>query len=524
MNAFGASLLWGILQVTLFTFAGLAVYLIARRRGPAAGSLAASACLLMAVGVSILALSPWPHWVTLAPADRAAADGAASSTSNGATADSSSAEPTNPAATNAEKPGVATLSRAEQAAVAWQAFWQELGRTPLQPDNTEAVVAAPRWPAVVGAAFVAGLLLGLVRLALGLSAVRRLRANTRPIADARLAALAAELCARLKCTRRIELRESLQLTSPATIGWRRPLVILPSDWRAWTAEERRVVLAHEIAHVGRGDYVTGLLGQFSLALHFYHPLVHWLARRLRLELELAADALGAEVSGGREAYLFILAQMALRQDDRAIAWAARPFLPSRGAFLRRIDMLRDPRQFRAAAMSRGRQVAIVSLVVAVGLLFAGLRGPAGQSLAQQPKSPAKPVLPGAVAATPADAAEASAGDWSFVPANAAVVAIIRPAAMLSRAEMQPLAKMLNEQAGVEKQLDLKVADLEELKVILPSFPTPAEPQAANPGIFVLRAKQAHDWKAFGDKAAGEPVAASFLGKNYVKPSPTFPRN
>ena len=106
MNAFGASLLWGILQVTLFTFAGLAVYLIARRRGPAAGSLAASACLLMAVGVSILALSPWPHWVTLAPADRAAADGAASSTSNGATADSSSAEPTNPAATNAKNQSV----------------------------------------------------------------------------------------------------------------------------------------------------------------------------------------------------------------------------------------------------------------------------------------------------------------------------------------------------------------------------------------------------------------------------------
>lgn len=534
MNTFGASLLWGVFQVTLFTLAGLAVYLVARRRGPAAGSLAAAACLLMAVGVSALALSPWPHWFTLALADRAADDSAAPSGPSGAAADSSSVEPTNSAAANAKKPGVASLSRTEQAAAAWQAFWQELGRAPQQSGaeneaeggrrtGSPSYAAAARWPAVVGAVFVAGLVLALVRLTLGLVAVRRLRANTRPIADARLAALAAELCARLKCTRRIGLRESLQLTSPATVGWRRPLVILPSDWRAWTAEERRVVLAHEIAHVGRGDYVTGLLGQFSLALHFYHPLVHWLARRLRLELELAADALGAEVSGGREAYLFILAQMALRQDDRAIAWAARPFLPSRGAFLRRIDMLRDPRQFRAAAMSRGRQFAIVSLVVAVGLLFAGLRGPAGQSLAQQPKGPPKPVRPGAVAATPV--AEASAVDWSFVPANAAAVAIIRPAAMLSRAEMQPLVKLLNEQVGVEKQLGLPVAEIEELQLILPSFPNPGEPPTgAAPGIFMVRAKQAHDWKAFGDKAAGEPEAASFLGKNYVKPAATSPRN
>ncbi|HEV7225923.1 MAG TPA: DUF1559 domain-containing protein, partial [Pirellulales bacterium] len=185
------------------------------------------------------------------------------------------------------------------------------------------------------------------------------------------------------------------------------------------------------------------------------------------------------------------------------------------------------------AMSRGRQIAIVSLVVAVGLLFAGLRGPAGQTVAQQPKSPAKPVRPGAAAATPAAAEQASAVDWSFVPANAAAVAIVRPAAILERAEMQSLVKLLDEQAGVEKQLGLKVADIEEFKFILTSVPTPAArnigiptPPGANqmgePVIVVLRAKQSHDWKGFGDKTAGEPVAASFLGKNYVKPSSTSP--
>ena len=68
---------------------------------------------------------------------------------------------------------------------------------------------------------------------------------------------------------------------------------------SWDDRERRAVLAHELAHIRRDDYLAGLAAQVSLALHFYHPLVHALAGRLRLEQELAADAWGARLSGGR---------------------------------------------------------------------------------------------------------------------------------------------------------------------------------------------------------------------------------
>ena len=54
------------------------------------------------------------------------------------------------------------------------------------------------------------------------------------------------------------------------------------------------MLAHELAHICRGDFLTGLAGPVSLTLHFYNPLAHWLAARLRLEQELAADAWGAQ--------------------------------------------------------------------------------------------------------------------------------------------------------------------------------------------------------------------------------------
>ena len=118
-------------------------------------------------------------------------------------------------------------------------------------------------------------------------------------------------------------RPPAELATAATIGWRRPLILLPDDWQTWDEDERRAVLAHELAHVCRGDFLTGLLAQLSLALQFYHPLAHWLSARLRLEQELAADAWTARLSGGNLPYLTTLARMALRRDDR-VPWAGRP--------------------------------------------------------------------------------------------------------------------------------------------------------------------------------------------------------
>src|SRR5262249_47446930 len=102
----------------------------------------------------------------------------------------------------------------------------------------------------------------------------------------------------LACRRRIEVRQTDDLTTAATVGWWRPLLLLPADWQGWSAAELRAVLAHEIAHILRADYATWLLARLSVALHFYHPLVRWLAGRLQLQQELAADALGALGAGG----------------------------------------------------------------------------------------------------------------------------------------------------------------------------------------------------------------------------------
>ncbi len=130
----------------------------------------------------------------------------------------------------------------------------------------------------LGVLYLAGLAVMTIRIAWGFAAVRGYRRDSSLLTDQRLLEFVDVVRAREPgCTRQIEVRVSARSRTPATIGWRKPVLLLPLDWRAWTDDECLAVLAHEIEHVRRGDFAAWVAAQFGVALHFYHPLVHWLA-------------------------------------------------------------------------------------------------------------------------------------------------------------------------------------------------------------------------------------------------------
>lgn len=504
MNALGISLLWCVVQATLFTSLGLMVYVALRRRGPAAAATAVASTLVVLAVVSALAFSPWPRWYTFG----AVAPGLAPGGSNVNLRAGGQTSATAAAATDAETnpPAIgrgANASADTRLSDAWQFFWDELRRTPVAGGEP---TAGWRWPGIVAGLFLLGVCLAIGRVALGLLAVRRYRARMTAISDPALLAQAASIARRMQCRRPVELRQSASLNTPATIGWRRPVVILPDDWRSWDETERQVVLAHEIAHIARGDYAAWLIAQLSVALHFYHPLVHWLARRLRLEQELAADAWAAALAGSRETYLMTLAQMALRQDDRAIAWAARGFLPTRGAFLRRIEMLRENKPLRSASLSRPRAAVLMALVAVVGLAIAGVRGPGDHSQIAQAAPPAKDAI---VAKPPAGDSHKTAFDLSYVPSRAVAVIAVRPAQILARPGMEALAKVLNE--GALQPAGVKAEKIEQIKLVI----TRLKAGLGGDSAAVIRYQEPIDWKAqFGPTIITRPVEATIAGKTY----------
>ena len=116
-------------------------------------------------------------------------------------------------------------------------------------------------------------------------------------------------------------------STPATIGWLRPMLLLPTDWRNWTDDEWQAVLAHEIEHVRRNDFAAWMAAQIGIALHFYHPLVHGLAARFGCSKNWRPTRPRPAWLGGQRKYVTMLAAMALRQADAVAAWPATLFFP-----------------------------------------------------------------------------------------------------------------------------------------------------------------------------------------------------
>ncbi|MEK6296174.1 MAG: M56 family metallopeptidase, partial [Paraburkholderia tropica] len=98
------------------------------------------------------------------------------------------------------------------------------------------------------------------------------------------------LAVRCGLSRPVTLCVATRLTSPLTIGWWRPLVLVPAALLTRMPPDLlEAVLAHEVAHIRRADYLVNLLQSVIEALLFFHPAVWWLSRQIRIERECVAD-------------------------------------------------------------------------------------------------------------------------------------------------------------------------------------------------------------------------------------------
>jgi hypothetical protein len=364
MNDLGLTLAWLAVQVGLLLVPAIVIHALATRRGPARGAWVAALSLALVVALSVAAFVPGIRWrgkppiESSTPPAEAIGDHATTDIPSRSTSHSDGSHP----------------ATGRRLSLDWlRLAWDRLERGAAEP----AARCRP-WGSLLAILALAGATAGLLRLMLGLCAVLVCCRRGKPVGDPELIGLLDELRAAMGCRRAVMLREVADLTTPATAGWLRPVLLLPDDWRSWDLAERRAVLAHELAHIVRGDYAAGLIARLAVVLNAYHPLVRWMAMRLQLQQEQAADELGARFAGGPALYLVALSSLALRQDGRSPCWPARAFLPARGTLIRRITMLQDqsPSMTFDRPWSRTRRGLAALSLVGLTLGVATLRGPA----------------------------------------------------------------------------------------------------------------------------------------------------
>ena len=135
-----------------------------------------------------------------------------------------------------------------------------------------------------------------LRMCLGLVWIRRAASDEArdPAWQARLDSLAAG-CG---ISRPVHLRLVAGLSSPVTAGWWRPVVLVPASLVSnIPIHLLEALLAHELAHIRRHDYLVNLAQNVVETLLFYHPAVWWISGRIRAEREHIADDIAARQLG-----------------------------------------------------------------------------------------------------------------------------------------------------------------------------------------------------------------------------------
>ena len=137
--------------------------------------------------------------------------------------------------------------------------------------------------------WLAGLIASLSGLVLDYRSRRRWLADARGVTSGLWADIAAELERNGLVRRPIRLLVSPRIPVPVTWGFIRPAVAIPLSAQTWPADQIRSALLHEVAHARRGDQTTQLFARIITAFYWFHPLVWYAFRCLRLEQEKACD-------------------------------------------------------------------------------------------------------------------------------------------------------------------------------------------------------------------------------------------
>jgi D-alanyl-D-alanine endopeptidase (penicillin-binding protein 7) len=213
-----------------------------------------------------------------------------------------------------------------------------------------------------------GLTLMTARLACAFHGVSRLRRSASPLLAWQPAVERA--AARLGIRRPVTLGEAA-VDSPLTLGWLKPVLLLPIGWAAQLPPHVvEAALLHELVHVKRHDYLINIAQHVVETLFFFHPSVWWISRQVRAQRELSCDQAVVDSHLDPLEYASALLAMEVQRAQSPLTPGSRLSLAAvRGELGLRVQHVLSRREPSPAAPRRGLGAAFMalSLAAAAGL-------------------------------------------------------------------------------------------------------------------------------------------------------------
>lgn len=157
--------------------------------------------------------------------------------------------------------------------------------------------------------WIAGMSIMSIKLILEWVYLERLKIHSAPL-DSKWQLKLDQLAEQLGLPRGIQLLQSKWVNSPVTIGMFRPIVLMPIGLiNGLQTDQVACILAHELAHIRRHDFLVNILQSIVETILFFNPMVWWLSRLIREERELCCDDIAAGVTGDKRQLAYTLAKL-----------------------------------------------------------------------------------------------------------------------------------------------------------------------------------------------------------------------
>jgi TonB family protein len=224
-----------------------------------------------------------------------------------------------------------------------------------------------------------GALFVVVKLLGGLSRLAWVSARSTPVVGDDWTRIVLGFCKPLGIARHVQLLQCAEAgCMPLTWGIVKPRILLPAGAKKWSADRRRAVLSHELAHIARHDWFVQICAELARGMYWFHPLVWFAAANLRNESERACDdsVLNGGISASDYANQLLDLARTLRNAHRG--WSAALAIARPTNLERRFIAMLNPNLNRGG-LSRRTGLLVRMAALCLLLPLAALRLP-GQNL------------------------------------------------------------------------------------------------------------------------------------------------
>lgn len=186
-----------------------------------------------------------------------------------------------------------------------------------------------------------------------------------------------------------------------TWGAIRPVILLPIDANTWSTDRIELVLAHEMAHLVRNDWLVQFFAEVARAINWFNPLFWVACTRLRLQSEYACDDIVLRLGIERTSYATHLIDLARTFGVHGRTWLPAPSIARPSTLERRVVAMLNS-QLDRRPISTKRRALLAALLLAVAVPIAAASQAAGVSSGRIIDPSGKPLVGATVRLTPLD--------------------------------------------------------------------------------------------------------------------------